>query len=82
MAPFPELSVVRLKVTKTDDKGRSVVAGTRGAIVHVHSVPDGAEPTYIVEVVISDHAGMQVDANIIDVSHDELELESVWEATR
>jgi hypothetical protein len=44
-----------------------------GAVVHVHEVPMGAVPAYMIEVVIADAAGMQVDAHLVDASGDELE---------
>jgi hypothetical protein len=71
--PLPELSVVRLLVEKVDDAGRAVPAGSVGAIVHVHDTRTGTPSAYIVEVVISDASGAQVDAHILDVTGNEIE---------
>jgi hypothetical protein len=73
-APYEEFSRVRLRVPKVDDKGRAVAAGTEGAIVHVHPVPAGAAPAYVVEVVLVDDRGLQCDAHLFDAGHSELEL--------
>jgi hypothetical protein len=72
-ALLPELSVVRLLVEKVDDAGRAVPAGSVGAIVHVHDTRTGTPSAYIVEVVISDASGAQVDAHILDVTGNEIE---------
>jgi hypothetical protein len=53
--------VVRLRVPKVEDQGRTVAAGSSGAVVHVYA---GEPPSYLVEVVIADAAGMQTDAHL------------------
>ena len=72
-AAYPELSVVRLRVAKTDDQGRSVAAGATGTIVHVHPVPPKEEPAYIVEVVRFDAQGVHHDSHLIDARQSEIE---------
>jgi uncharacterized RDD family membrane protein YckC len=67
-----EHAVVRLLVPKVDDAGRPVAAGSVGVIVHVHATRRGRPVAYLVEVVVSDGAGMQVDAHLVDVGAHEV----------
>lgn len=71
--PLPELSVVRLRADTTGDRGRLVPVGAVGTIVHVHTTSPGASPAYIVEVVIADATGSQIDAHLFDATDEELE---------
>ncbi len=71
--PYNEYLMVRTRVPKADDKGRAVAVGSRGAIVHVYQTKPDETPAYIVEVVIIDENGMQRDALVFDVLHDEVE---------
>ena len=71
--PYEELSIVRLRVQKTDDKGRPVAAGAKGTIVHVPPLPPDREPGYIVEIVLFNAQGVHDDSHLIDVCHSEIE---------
>jgi len=71
--PYEELSVVRLRVSKTDDKGRLVAAGAEGTIVHVPRLPPEREPGYIVEILLFNTQGVHDDSHLIDVWHSEIE---------
>jgi hypothetical protein len=44
---YEEHSVVRLRVGKTDDKGRPVAVGATGTIVHVYPVSPPKESAYM-----------------------------------
>jgi hypothetical protein len=73
--PYAEHSIVRTLASSLDDKGRTVAAGTRGAIVHVYPErPDGS-PVYIVEVLLIDEQGRPSDCSLFDARHDQLKLE-------
>jgi hypothetical protein len=71
--PYEELSLVRLRIPKTDDKGRPVAAGAKGTIVHVPQLPPKQEPGYIVEIVLFNAQGVHDDSHLIDVCHSEIE---------
>lgn len=60
--PFTELSVVRLRIAKTDDEGRSVETGSNGTIVYVQPTGPDKEPAYIVEIPRSPALWHRVDA--------------------
>jgi hypothetical protein len=70
--PYPEHAVVRIRVSKRDDQGRGVAAGALGTIVHVYPTRPDEQPAYIIEVVLADARGVQVDAHIFDALHEEL----------
>jgi hypothetical protein len=70
---YEEHSVVRLRVAKTDDKGRPVAAGATGTIVHVYLVPPTKEPAYIIEITLLDTQGVASDSHLFDAHHSELE---------
>ncbi len=71
---YAEHSVVRTRISKTDDKGRPVAAGMQGAIVHVYPTQPDERPAYIVEAIIIDAQGVPSDSYIFDALHDQLEL--------
>jgi hypothetical protein len=71
---YAEYSVVRTRISKTDDKGRPVAAGMKGTIVHVYPTLPDDRPAYIVEVIIIDAQGTPSDSYIFDAFHDQLEL--------
>jgi hypothetical protein len=64
---------VRLRVGKTDDKGRPVSAGATGTIVHVYPVPSAKEPAYIFEITLFDARGDHHDSHVFDARHSKLE---------
>lgn len=59
---------MRLKIAKTDDRGRSVPAGTEGTIVDINGVAG-----YCVEVPVLDEQGRQTDMHLIDIYHEDVE---------
>ena len=73
-APLKEHSCVRVRVPKVDDKGRSVAVGAEGVIVHIHEVPAGQPPAYIVEVILFDKKGVHNDSHLFDALHSEVEV--------
>lgn len=72
--PLVEYALVRTRIEKEDDQRRLVAAGAIGTIVHAHETKPDDEPAYVVEVVITDARGVQVDAHLIDALASELEL--------
>jgi hypothetical protein len=70
---YEALSVVRLRIPMTDDQGRAVAAGSKGAIVHVHPASPPQEPAYIVEIILFNAQGIHDDSHLVEARHSQVE---------
>jgi len=72
-AAFNEHAVVRTNVAVTSD-ATILPPGLEGYIVHVYRTAPNQEREYMVEIVIVDDRGVQVDGWLVDVKHSDLTL--------